>query len=228
MTRFFPLLCLILLSLSSACDLTPDDITQPSVGNADIVGASVSTSEVRLTAAFDVVSTADNLGARVIPGDEFSVTVTANIPLELIRTEVVDGVLTIDKAPGRYGQVRTEIVVTLPELSEVRTRGNGDIVVADFQDLERLTLFVRANGHILVENVTTEHVAVAVRSNGDVEAFGLLTNSAAVDLTSNGDAEITVREVLTGNMSGNGDLFFRGRPDVRVTVSGNGEVRDAN
>ena len=61
-----------------------------------------------------------------------------------------------------------------------------------------------------------------------MEAFGLTATTAEVNTTSTGSAEVTVINSLIGSLTGTCDISFRGTPSVDVTVTGTGEVVDAN
>jgi len=130
-----------------------------------------------------------------------------------------------------------------PELQEVTTSGSGGIVVSggDFVALEEIR--VSGSGDVDVSGVgspflhasvsgsgtvamdgAVDDIELEVSGSGGVFARELTTVDADLSISGSGDIELTATGLVTGRISGSGNLMLWGDPEVDLETSGSGDV----
>ena len=136
--------------------------------------------------------------------------------------------------------------ITVVDLDRIEVTGDGTVIGDEFltvQDIElrvsgsgelNLGLLaddiytrVSGSGDVFLEGTADEH-ELRISGAGDVRAFDLATNECEVNVSGSGDGEVTVSTWIHGRISGSGDVYFRGFPEIDVDISGSGNLVDAN
>lgn len=177
-------------------------------------------------------------------GNQQSVKVEAqqNI-IDLMSTEVKDGVWKIkfDKNVGNHEGVK--IWVTIPKLTQATVSGSGSINGENtFTGVGDLQLAISGSGSIKLDaNSNSLDVAISgsggmnlggstgkceigISGSGDVSAFDLQTSSCSVRISGSGDASVNVNENLDVAIAGSGDVYYKGNARVKSKISGSGDV----
>jgi len=106
---------------------------------------------------------------------------------------------------------------------EVSVSGSGDVTV-DRLDAARVGVTITGSGDVEVSGGETEVQRITISGSGDYEARRLESAEAEVVVNGSGSADLHVRDVLAVKIRGSGDVRYRGRPSVRSTVTGSGDV----
>jgi hypothetical protein len=97
--------------------------------------------------------------------------------------------------------------ITVPEISSITLTGVGTYVLSgDYQD----------------------ELAISITGVGDVKAFGLEVGTCTISITGVGDCEVFVKNKLDISILGVGDVYWKGNPDIASSISGVGNLIDAN
>lgn len=151
-----------------------------------------------------------------------------------VWAEVVEGGYRIegDVAVERDGdlvRIRPEhgadgvALVRLPWTSEIRARGNAEVVVKPFRTT-RLALDAAGTSRIEVAGVASE-IDVRMHGDADIDASELLVARAHVDASGNAVAELFVTLSVSGSLSGNAELIVAGGADTNgLLVEGTADV----
>lgn len=195
----------------------------------DLRGSTNIVSEIRTVTGFDRVLLFGVVDVNIIQGSDFSVTVRANDNLiQFVRTNLNGTTLDIGMATGNFRDINAEVDVVVPTLAGITLTSTGDALAENFSGQPGLTIDMSSTGSVSINNSSTDLLTANLSGTGDLQAFGLTATTAEVNTTGTGSAEVTVTTDLTGSITGTGDISFRGNPTVEVTVTGTGEVVDAN
>lgn len=123
---------------------------------------------------------------------------------------------------GNFG--RAVVGVALPEIPAVNLKGSGDITLLDLHQ-EGIELEIAGSGDITAFG-QVESLTVAVAGSGDVDCSNLTANRASLSIAGSGDIEAFVRQSVTAQVVGSGDILVRGNPAQRTKqVVGSGGVK---
>ncbi|MEM7368844.1 MAG: head GIN domain-containing protein [Bacteroidota bacterium] len=67
-----------------------------------------------------------------------------------------------------------------------------------------------------------------VNASGNLNAFDFISDHTDLIMKGAGDANVHADSILTVDILGTGNVFYKGRPSLNVKISGSGEVKDAN
>ena len=67
-----------------------------------------------------------------------------------------------------------------------------------------------------------------IRGASEVESFDLLTNSTAVNIIGAGNCEVNAQNDLDVSITGAGIVYYKGNPTITQSITGLGQVVDAN
>jgi hypothetical protein len=235
---------LLLLFGASACFIDVDD-DGLSVGCRNADGPDISL-ELAL-GQFDGIELEIAADVFLSQGDEFKV--IAEGPEEAVtdlRDNIRNGNWIIDTRRCYRNNDEIDIYITLPELSEIRLSGSGNVVTETFFLVNDVNLIgsgsgnmdlaldgddvdarISGSGDIRIEG-TADRADVTISGSGDWECFDYEVREADVTISGNGDAEVRVLDLLKIRITGSGDVLYKGNPDLSVNITGSGEVRDAN
>ena len=143
------------------------------------------------------ISSAGNIAAPDLEGEEFSINISSSGDLEM-------GDLAADKLNAKISSAGN---VKMGELNA----GALDVNISSSGNLDI------AGGEVNAQDIT-------ISSSGNYTAQDLASDKADVRLSSNGSATIWVQENLKANLSSSGDLRYRGNPTLDATTSSSGDV----
>jgi hypothetical protein len=184
----------------------------------------VAVAETRDLAPFSRVELAGVNRMTIGVGSEQLVTVRAddNV-LNLITTEVADGLLVVDETDGIEAVAPMSVEVTVPSLEEVRLSGSGTIVV-DGHDLAALDVSLPGTGTVRAAGTVTT-LTIDVAGTGAAELRELVARDARVTLSGTGAVFVNVTGTLDARVSGTGSVVYTGDPERVVReIAGAGAV----
>ncbi len=101
--------------------------------------------------------------------------------------------------------------------------GNMDLYV----DTDNLDVFVSGSGDIYLEGLA-DNTDLTLSGSGWAKMFNLSADFSDVRISGSGSAEVTVDNDLDVIISGSGDLYYKGHPQISSQVTGSGKVINAN
>ena len=163
--------------------------------------------------------------------------------LDLLDTEVRDGVWTI--RTRQCVRSRKDLIITLgvPTLSGISIQGSGDVSSEDEFETEELAVEILGSGDLKIEarasslqatiagsgdmtiSGSCELFSSEIRGSGDIDAGGLKCVQAKADILGSGDIELHVTEALEANVTGSGNISYKGSPSkLTQNVTGSGSI----
>ncbi len=178
------------------------------------------------------------------------VTGKSNI-IDRLETYVSNGIWNIKLEEGCYKNADLSFAISVPNISDIKLIGSGNITVNDFIDQNDLYVDLIGSGKInMNENTGTENLKIYIEGSGkfngfgnfanlnyaDIEIFGsgefngfpIHANNTLVTLKGSGNCRTYSQEKLEVTIQGSGDLFYKGNPNITVNITGTGKVIDAN
>ena len=126
----------------------------------------------------------------------------------------------------------------------IELSGSGNVDVVDAPNAQDVQVDAFSSGDVQIDGLLAEVVAISMGGSGDVTLSGetaridlsigssgnlqardLATTDAEVELSASGTADIFATGLVSGRLSGSGDLIVRGPATIDVRTSGSGSVR---
>lgn len=218
-------------------------------GTHRVKGNGVETSEKRQVGPYDAISVSHVIQATLVPGAEGELLLEGEENLlEHIVAEVSGNRLTLKAEKGYQLQpsrgsagIRVRVPVTDLSALEVsgaaHITGNGTFTFADLEidgsgagemnlEFRSANLEVEVSGACdITLGGSAETLEIRGSGASDLKAYGLQARSAGVRLSGSADVEISVSESLEAEVSGAGDLRYRGNPEkLQSRASGAGSI----
>jgi len=180
--------------------------------------------ETRTLEAFHAVALHTSADVTVRIGADQTVLVTAPESLvSFVRTEVVDGVLTIDRAPGApSARQRVQVQINVLALDAASLSGSGDLSVSGLA-CPAFKGSLSGSGDLVLSGAV-ETLELDLDGSGDINAYGLAARSGTVRLTGSGDIQVNASERLDLSLVGSGDIRYRGAAQVTQKLNGSGDI----
>ena len=175
---------------------------------------------------------------------EFRISAPENL-IDDITTRVIDGELIIDFR-GCYRNAQIDIFIVNPEIEGVHNYGSGNIFGDNVWQTDFLHMSISGSGRIdaefVTDRVTTEiagsglmelfgsanRSVMRVSGSGNINAFELDCNRHDISIAGSGSCNVFARDLLEVRISGSGNVFYKGQPQVNSSITGSGGVFDAN
>lgn len=160
-----------------------------------------------------------------------------------IRTEVTNGILTIDAAQPIVTTKPITIHVSVSTINQISNDGAGTVVSDSQLNTSSLNLTLRGAGTFDIQlNATqlttqlsgagtanlrgtaTNHTAT-LTGVGTLRSYELQTETTSIAVTGVGSAEVTALQNLTVNITGTGSIMYHGSPKVSEQRTGIGTVQ---
>lgn len=130
---------------------------------------------------------------------------------------------TYDGLPRRFD---VDILITMPDISDIKLSGAGQIELSSFNKLDDLDIDLSGAGSFETKGQPT-HVSeldISISGAGSVEALDLIAENVEVSVSGAGSAEVHATKKLDASVSGVGSIEYEGNPKVRKSVSGIGSI----
>lgn len=198
------------------------------------------------TLPFDNIMLETDADVRIIQADHYQVIIQGfESEVYDVDVRVVGDQLTIDQ-PGHFSE-NLLIKVLVPEISQLQSFGssyiygesyftqdrNMDITLTGSGEIDfavetgQLDVAITGSGNIYLEG-DIEVLDVEIDGSGWVRSFSLSSLFTDVRIEGSGSAEVTVSEDLDAFILGSGDIYYKGHPLISATITGSGELIDAN
>jgi hypothetical protein len=201
-----PIIAGLILMIPLGCENwgTDDDISRV-VGTGPIISKTLDLNDfnkIDLTGVADIYVTIGNPQSVVLKAQQ-------NI-IDVMTIGVLSNELKVGLKEGYNIQEADTIRfdITIPEISAITLTGVGDFVLSgDYQ----------------------EELTISLTGVGKVSAFDLEVGTCNITITGLGDCEVNVKNELNVDISGIGDIYYKGNPNTgQQTISGVGRLIDAN
>lgn len=209
-----------------------------------------STTETRVTDGFNTIKVNDGINLFITQGNETSIQVKAGKNLmKHIKTDVANNVLNIENNNKcnwvRSFKKKIDVHITCPSIREIKYEGYGDIVFQNemLVDTFLLNMFqasgnlnLKLNGSYIELKIhtgpadidasgTANELVLFNNGNGILNAESLITQSALVVNRNTGKIKVNANQKLKAEISGSGDIYYRGNPIVEFLKFGKGDLR---
>lgn len=122
------------------------------------------------------------------------------------------------------GSFTCEEKITAPVL-EVKQMSSGKTNI--WCDTEVLKTTLDGSGELILSGYTNNHTLIHDAS-GSLKAFDLESNICNIIHEGSGEAKLAISSKFSGSMDGSGNVYYKGNPQVLVSVSGSGELIKSN
>jgi len=235
-------LCLSFLILFVSCG------EEDPVSFQDITGSDIMETEGRTVGEFHSIdfTVVGDVNLTYGMTQSVSITVDDNI-IDYIATTVSNGVLTISSNPNTdLSEYDLTVDLIMTDLETLTLSGVGNIVSTNLLAADTAELILSGVGNMFLEldgmYLTSTHsgvgnfnligvVATHIIEHtgiGENTCFELYTDTTIAHLIGVGNAHVYAEDYLDVTIGGTGSLFYKGNPTVQQTVTGSGQVIDAN
>ena len=187
-------------------------------------------SEDRKTGSFSAVKLSCSADLFISQGSTSVTVKTDDNILELVETKVENGTLHIDIKGRGFRSVKVlEVYITMPELTNLKNSGSGDIEIKDAFKASDLVIGLNGSGD-LDANLNANNLELRVSGSGDTELTGV-RGTFKVSILGSGDldAEGLKLENCYIKNSGSGDMELSGKTNsLDASNMGSGDVNGYN
>jgi len=193
-------------------------------GQAQVMGSGRAATESRSIGNFRALELngIGDVELRLGSAPTLQITADDNL-LPYFTTRVEGDTLVIDSRGSFRTQRSPRIVVTVPDVESVVTKGSGDVRVYNVNNA-RLSLVTRGSGDMSAQGRTRDLV-VTIQGSGDSDVRGLASSSATASVQGSGDIRVTTNGALNASVAGSGTIYYAGSPQpLHVHTAGSGDV----
>lgn len=185
--------------------------------------------EERILSSFDEIAVSSDMEVIIKQGPTQSVKVTTSNNLQSkVTTRVSNRKLTARLTGNikRLDVLRLEI--TIPTITRLELSADSFGTLSGFENLDTFRLNVSSDSSITIVSGSAKSVDIDASSDAKVEAFDFKTNTCNVNCSSDASISITCLDALSGSVSSDGVLFYKGNPTLNVSTSSDGSVINSN
>lgn len=194
-----------------------------STGNSGVLGSGQSTTLERNLELFSKISVEIAGTIRVAVGPKPGVKIQAdNNVVDLISTNITGGMLTLAATKPFTSKVPIQIDIIAPSITSVTLAGAGSIDVSGISGTN-LELTLGGSGDITA-NGNVDDLIARINGSGNLALGDLKARKGRVAIDGVGDIEVSVKDELFAEISGTGEIVYRGTPTVKTKISGVGDV----
>ena len=213
-----------------------------------IEGNGISRTETRDAEGFNQISSSGDFTVTVMPGNFYSVEVTAESNLLPYISTNVDGRTLKIRTTGIHSLRQNEpieIFITTPVLNGLALSGSGlietgsflssdfDLSVSGSGDIktiissDKVNANISGSGTIYIEGdaINTNFV---ISGSGKIKTYNLLQDQCHAVISGSGDMYVNASQFIDARISGSGSVYFVNHPIVHTSISGSGDVVDKN
>lgn len=173
-------------------------------------------SGVVIEGSMDLILTQDSTQSLRVEAEE-------NI-LPLITTTVTNGTLTIDNKGCIMTSKGIKVYASIPQVHLIRIEGSGDATATGKIRTSAIDLAIEGSGSITMD-VESDNISSTIEGSGDVNLSG---KSGTHTVVINGSGDLSAEEMPVGNCSitvdGSGDCYVNVLDTLNVEISGSGDV----
>lgn len=167
--------------------------------------------------------------------------------LEKILTEVDGNTLKIETQLESWHIGKIKAYITVENINSLAVSGSGSLHIDRSLETSELSLAVSGSGSIDIKKLKANSIEstisgsgeirlsgngkvvdsqrIAISGSGNLYAESLETSDAEVQVIGSGECKLFVSGKMQVNISGSGDVYYKGDALVKAHVSGSGKVR---
>ncbi len=100
--------------------------------------------------------------------------------------------------------------------------GSGDVTARDIT-VKNLKLKISGSGSFEATG-KAQNMTAAISGSGNIKAVGLKTENTAISISGSGFAKVWVTTFLRADISGSGNIWYKGNPIIDRQISGSGSL----
>ncbi len=238
------LLFTVLILLITACFLPMACVKISSAFFPSVQGSGKIVTETRTLKPYKTLEIQTVADVEVTQGDlpSFRIEGDDNI-LAVIHAEVKDNKLIISSDHSYSSPKGVKVRITVPTLEGVDIEGAGSLKTMNSLTASKFNASIEGSGDIDAD-ITAAHIKSEISGAGDVtlrgtadfyeaevagsgsiHAFDLKAKKGSISISGSGDGEVNCSEALDAEVSGSGEIFYKGEPPVfKTSISGSGSV----
>lgn len=216
-------------------------------GSFVIMGPGENTESVREISDFQKINLSGAGVLKITQGNEESITIIGdNRVVPKIRTEVIDGTLTIKPKPQFFllffPMTKTIYDIKVKDLNSIKISGSGEIETLNELRSNDLDIDINGSGEGILDidvaslrlNISgsgeftlsgdAEKQVLDISGSGEYFGNNLSGKEGSVKISGSGDVQMNVSEKLDIKISGSGSVGYMGNPEVSQSISGSGDV----
>lgn len=163
---------------------------------------------------------------------------------QYVKAEVNNGTLKISLDGQNIRATKFRAYTNSPSLSIVKISGSGDVTLKNKVVSPSLEISISGSGDLIAENIQSDNLKISIsgsgdvrasgrvtnsnisiQGSGDVDALGLVTKNTRCSIQGSGDAKVQATNELSAQVSGSGDIRFKGNPKkLNKSVKGSGSI----
>jgi len=185
---------------------------------------------------FSVVSFGVSGDVFIKQGSQFSVTLEGDQELlDAVTTRVSDGKLTIRKPDWRKARnKKLTAYITMPEIEGLGMSGSGKLRNEGALKCNKLKISVSGSGSVTIDDLTADDMDIRISGSGSVSLDGKGADMADIGISGSGSiiaenfrlevadvgisgsgrCKLWAEKSLVARISGSGDLYYKGDPNV--------------
>ena len=213
-----------------------------------IYGNGISRTETRNAEGFNQITSNGDFNVTVMPGNSYSVEITAESNLLPYISTNVDGKTLRIRTTGIHSLRQSEpieIFITTPVLNGLSLSGSGMIESGSFMSTEfnlsvsgsgdiktkistdMVKADVSGSGTILIEG-DAANTNFVISGSGKIKTYNLLQKQCQAAISGSGDMYVNASQLIDARISGSGRVYFVSHPTLHTSISGSGDVVDKN
>lgn len=205
--------------------------------------------ETRTVADFNSLSSHGAIDVKITYGNSNSIEVEADENLlPYIETNVENGKLIIQTKKNVNLNSRRKMTVsvsmtkintlqlsgsgnidgdgsfTSDEETKIMLSGSGNIHLAS-GSFKSLNVAISGSGNILVKGGSANSVLVSVSGSGNADCSDIAADNVDVKISGSGNAKVNVNKSLSADISGSGNVYYKGNAtDISTRIIGSGKA----
>lgn len=185
-------------------------------------------SEERMVSNFNEVDVSSDIEVVIKYGAQQSVKITTsdNI-IKNVTTSVSNGRLVARLSGNIRRLTELKLEITIPTISRLILSADSFGSCTGFENLETFQLNVSSDAFIMLSG-SANSMNIDASSDAKVEGFDFETKTCNINCSSDATVSITCTDALSGSVSSDGIIFYKGNPTVNVSISSDGAVINSN
>lgn len=164
--------------------------------------------------------------------------------LDRIESKVIGGDLRITYDRKICSHREVDIEIRTPDINKLELNGSGSLTSYSVIKGKSLSLEVSGSGNMSVKNAEVDALSVKVSGSGNVSVSEGICDSESIEINGSGDVEalavksqksncrisgsgnmtVSVESYLFADISGSGDIRYKGYPVIDQHISGSGKL----
>jgi hypothetical protein len=217
-------------------------------GKTKVKGDGNIVKETRTVSDYDEITTGGSFYVDLVAGKEGNILLEGDKNLlDLIITEVKNNKLKVGFQKGvnvDYRSGKIKITIPFDKISKINFAGSGEIetknpIISSSLEIilsgsgkanietnvDKLSAILSGSGNVNISGSTTD-LSIKLSGSGEIDCSNLKSSNVDTLLSGSGDITVNCNKNLMGRVSGSGNIFYSGNPEmVDKKVSGSGNIK---